>query len=202
MIQNVIAGNTARDGFIMKIVTVLTAFFLPGTFVAVGYHSIFHKTFSLNTLQIFLTGPMFDFKNTENVVVGFATMLYWSITGAITFLLILGQLLLAHPKWIITIFDWIDWDWLKKSRLYTESKKRSEEKETLTMERKSVVRRSESQLSENTQTTTGQNLSNGSAVKTTRPENQNVKLQNGGAQATPLHFGRAAQPMPTGPALV
>jgi hypothetical protein len=36
VIQNVIAGNTARDGFIMKIISVLTALFLPGTFMAVS----------------------------------------------------------------------------------------------------------------------------------------------------------------------
>lgn len=36
VIQNVIAGNTSRDGFVMKIIAVLTALFLPGTFMAVS----------------------------------------------------------------------------------------------------------------------------------------------------------------------
>lgn len=138
-------------------------------------------------LQIFLTSPMFDFQNTKSVVVRFPTILYWSIAGSITLLLIIWQRLLAHHEWIVNtitkvkifakiivkIFDLIDLNSLKKSKLYIESERTVSEKEKLTMERKS-----ESQLSGKPQTTEGQSLSNGEAARTTEPGNQHRKRQS------------------------
>jgi hypothetical protein len=41
-IQRSIAENTARDGFNMKVIAILTALFLPGTFMAVYIHLSLH----------------------------------------------------------------------------------------------------------------------------------------------------------------
>ena len=54
-----IAGNTARDGFVMKIIAVLTIFFLPGTFMAVSL--------PLFLRQDFLTKYSADFSDISDV---------------------------------------------------------------------------------------------------------------------------------------
>ncbi|KAE9380152.1 hypothetical protein N431DRAFT_394683 [Stipitochalara longipes BDJ] len=120
VIQNIIAGNTARDGFVMKVIAVLTAFFLPGTFMA-----------------IFLASPMFDFKNTKSVVVDLPTRLYWSIAGSVTVLLLIGQLFFSLPEWTINTIDTL-LPCLKNSRLYTEAERRKTDKDSLTKAKDSV----------------------------------------------------------------
>jgi hypothetical protein len=150
---------------------------------------------------------MFDFKNADSVVVDFPTKLYWSIAGTITFLLIIGQLFLAFPEWTTKAVEAIGWDILEKSRLYTDSKERSAEKDKLIMERNtwnSVVRRGtdESQLSGKTQTMEGHSLSNTSAPKITEPANQNGELQNGQQGLVSLPLERVTQPVLRGEALV
>lgn len=183
----------------MKIIAVLTALFLPGTFMAVGA-TIILTVGPLTLLQIFLTTPMFDFTRAENVVVDLPFKLYWTIAGSVTVLLIVGQLFLANPEWITKTVDSLGWDFLKETRLYTASLERSSEKEKLTAERNSVVRRgtSESRLSGKTQTTEGQSLRNGSLFKAAESGKQNGNQPTNHSRKTWSPFGRGVRQAPKG----
>jgi hypothetical protein len=126
---------------------------------------------------------MFDFKNAESVVVDFPTKLYWSIAGSVTVLLLIGQLFLALPEWTINTINFLHLSCLKNSRLYTEADQRKKDKDKLTREKRSVVRRGTNESEGKNQSTEGQdsskNLANG--MNTPRKENgveQKGQLRN------------------------
>ncbi|PMD27823.1 hypothetical protein NA56DRAFT_148498 [Hyaloscypha hepaticicola] len=142
VIQNVIAGNTSRDGFEMKIIAVLTIFFLPGTYMA-----------------IFLASPVFDFKSTESVIVALPSKLYWSIAGGVTLLLLIGQFFLTFPEWTVNAIEFMHLSCLKNSRLYKEEMTRKQEKDKQMQEKNSVVRRRTDDSEANAQNTIEQGQS-------------------------------------------
>ncbi|KAN0108558.1 hypothetical protein V8E51_008300 [Hyaloscypha variabilis] len=117
--QYMIAGNT---DFILQIIAVLTAFFLPATLVA-----------------IFLTGPMFDFTNPTSVIRSYPIKIYWSIAGSIRLLLVICHLIFDNPAWIVNIIDLIGLDFFKSSKIYSVSLARDLEKKKLVRETKSIM---------------------------------------------------------------
>jgi hypothetical protein len=97
-VQLRIATNTARDGFNMKLIAILTALFLPGTFMAVYSTSPLLYNQILRCLQILLTTPMFNWVNPdESVIVKLPFKIYWGTTGSVTILFMIG-LGLMNPE--------------------------------------------------------------------------------------------------------
>jgi hypothetical protein len=137
---------------------------------------------------------MFDFKNTESVVVGFPTKLYWSVAGTLTVLLLIGQLFLTFPEWTTNTIDFMGWNRLKNTRLYTEAMKREGEKQKSIMEKNSVVRRGtgKSGLSGKTQNSE-QRPSKQPANGMNGPRIENGVQQKGQRQNVSSLFGRRSQ---------
>ncbi|KAN0106721.1 hypothetical protein V8E51_009597 [Hyaloscypha variabilis] len=88
-IQESIMANTARDGAKMKFMAILTAFFLPGTFMAV-----------------FLTTPMFNFLDDTKPLLtkqGIPLGIYWFVT-VVGFVVLLIVLFLLHNPVVVCWF--------------------------------------------------------------------------------------------------
>lgn len=82
---------------------------------------------------------MFDFTNPTSVVRSYPTMIYWSISGSITLLLVVGYFVYDNPKWILIPIDLIGLNFLKSSKVYRALKKRENEKTKLANEMESML---------------------------------------------------------------
>lgn len=138
---------------------------------------------------------MFDFKNTEHVLVDLPFKLYWSIAGSVTALLLIGQLFLTFPEWTTNTVDFLDWNCLKNSRLYVEAAKRKGEKDKLRKEKNSVVRRGtgDSELTGTSQTIKGQISKRKSTIRIMRPEEQSALPPIGHRKWMLSPFGRRSK---------
>jgi hypothetical protein len=91
-VQISIAAHAAKDGFNMNLIAILTALFLPGTFMAVCSISyLLYNQLLRWILQVLLATPMFNWVNpVESVIIKLPFKIYWGTTGSVTILFMIG----------------------------------------------------------------------------------------------------------------
>jgi hypothetical protein len=107
-IQQSIMTNTGRDGAKMKFMAILTAFFLPGTFMAVWTEGLSWQVTALTLLQVFLTTPMFNFLDDTKPLLtkgGAPLGIYWGVTGLLCVLFLIGVYILHKPIVVCRLLD-------------------------------------------------------------------------------------------------
>jgi len=137
-IQLEIARNADQDNTNMKIIAILTALFLPGTFMAVWHTTSPPSSFPaerrrLICLQVLLTTPMFNWLEPDKpVIVRLPFEIYWGVTGSVTVLLAVGLFIMIHTifisKVLVRLVDCVPFEGfrtlLQKGRLYLACLKR------------------------------------------------------------------------------
>lgn len=105
--MHTIAHQTKMEAANMRIITLVTLFFLPGTFVSVRIANNFYNAFQLIKKQTLMSTPIVHYPDDQRIINHDALLLF---------------LAMALPLLVITVVVWLGLYWHKK---------RTEERERL-----------------------------------------------------------------------